>query len=175
MARMTAPSHVRKNGCKPAIPPSQCDSDLTDYRKKEVKLKMEFFMKMTPPTCTAQMKKISVVHGRPVVYETSAIKAAKDLLCSHLRLNRPAEPLTGPLELNVLWKFPRGKSHKHDEWRVTRPDTDNLEKMLKDCMTKCGYWNDDAQVVLETCGKKWSDEPCGIEIELCQLEDSGNV
>ena len=42
-------------------------------------------------------------------------------------------------------------------------------------MTKCGYWNDDAQVVLETCGKKWSDEPCGIEIRLCQLEDGGNV
>ena len=30
---------------------------------------------------------------------------------------------------------------------VTKPDTDNLQKLLKDCMTKCGFWKDDAQVV----------------------------
>lgn len=130
---------------------------------------------MTPPTCTAQMKKISVVHGRPVIYETAAIKAAKQLLCSHLMLNRPAEPMEGPLMLKVLWKFPKGRSHRHDEWRATRPDTDNLEKLLKDCMTKCGFWHDDAQVVLETCGKKWSDEPCGIEVEIRCLEEQSNV
>ena len=135
---------------------------------------MKFFMEMNPPTCTAQMKKISFIHGRPVIYETSAIKEAKKLLCSHLMLNRPDEPLTGPLLLKVQWIFPRGKSHRHGQWRVTRPDTDNLEKLLKDCMTKCGFWNDDAQVVREICEKKWSDEPCGIHIEIEKLEDKDN-
>lgn len=45
--------------------------------------------------------------------------------------------------------FPRNKTHKHKEWRVTKPDTDNLQKMLKDCMTLTGFWNDDAQVVVD--------------------------
>lgn len=130
---------------------------------------MQFFMKMNPPTCTAQMKKIAVIHGHPVVYETQAIKDAKSLLCSFLMLNRPKAPLEGPISLSVSWRFPRGKTHKKDVWRTTRPDTDNLEKMLKDCMTKCGFWNDDAQVVKEYCEKRWSDEPCGIYIEVEEI------
>jgi crossover junction endodeoxyribonuclease RusA len=72
----------------------------------------------------------------------------------------------------VLWLFPKGKSHKAGEWRVTRPDTDNLEKMLKDCMTRCGFWKDDAQVVREHVEKKWSEDPVGIEIEITELEVS---
>ena len=37
-------------------------------------------------------------------------------------------------------------------------------------MTAMGFWKDDAQVVRETCAKKWSDEPCGIDIEIRVLE-----
>ena len=74
-----------------------------------------------------------------------------------------------PLSLSTVWLFPRGKSHKHGEWRVTKPDTDNLQKLLKDCMTRCGYWKDDAQVVRESVEKRWSDEPTGIYIEIASL------
>lgn len=59
---------------------------------------------------------------------------------------------------------------KNGDWRVTKPDTDNLQKLLKDCMTKCGFWKDDAQVVRETVEKRWSDEPTGIYIEITELE-----
>ena len=31
------------------------------------------------------------------------------------------------------------------EYRTTKPDTDNLQKLLKDCMTATGFWTDDAQ------------------------------
>ena len=81
---------------------------------------------------------------------------------------KPAEPMQGALELRTTWLFPVGKSHKGGEWRITRPDTDNLQKMLKDCMTKCGYWKDDAQVVREIVEKQWAEEP-GIHIEVKQL------
>lgn len=30
-----------------------------------------------------------------------------------------------------------------------RPDADNLSKSLVDCMTKCGYWDDDSMVNFE--------------------------
>ena len=86
--------------------------------------------------------------------------------------HKPNVPLEGPLSLSVIWLFPKGKSHKHGEWRVTRPDTDNLEKMLKDCMTRTGFWKDDAQVVHEVVEKRWSDEPSGIYIEIEKLENS---
>ena len=56
--------------------------------------------------------------------------------------------------------------HKPDE-------PDNLQKLLKDCMTQCDFWKDDAQVVREIAEKIWSNEP-GIEIEIEKLEDKEN-
>lgn len=131
---------------------------------------MDFFMKMIPPTVTAQEKKVAVVGGRPVFYEPTQVRQAKALLMSELAWNKPMDPITGPVELTAIWYFPKGKSHRDGEWRVTRPDTDNLQKMLKDCMTKTGYWNDDAQVVREVVEKRWSAEPTGIRIMIKELE-----
>ena len=135
---------------------------------------MDFFIAMKPPTATAQEKQVRVVHGKPIFYDPASVKEAKKLLTSHLILHRPDEPLTGALTLRTLWLFPRGKSHKHGEWRVTKPDTDNLQKLLKDCMTKTGFWHDDAQVVREIVEKRWADEPSGIYIEVTPLEDVCN-
>ena len=135
---------------------------------------MNFFIAMKPPTATAQEKKVAVVKGRPIFYDPPAVKAAKKVLTSHLILHRPDEPMTGALTLRTVWLFPRGKSHKNGEWRITKPDTDNLQKLLKDCMTIAGFWHDDAQVVREIVEKRWADEPSGIYIEVTPLEDVGN-
>lgn len=133
---------------------------------------MDFFLHMNPPTATAQEKKVRLVYGRPVFYDPAPVKAAKKLLTSHLLPHRPEKALRGPLALHTVWLFPKGKAHRNGEWRVTRPDTDNLQKMLKDCMTRCGFWLDDAQVVKEKVEKRWSDEPAGIYIEISGLEDT---
>lgn len=131
---------------------------------------MNFFIAIKPPTVTAQEKQVRVVRGKPVFYDPAPVKEARALLTAHLYPHRPDVPLEGPLSLRALWLFPRGKAHRHGEWRVSRPDTDNLQKMLKDCMTRCGFWEDDAQVVRELAEKRWSDEPTGIFIEILPLE-----
>ena len=130
---------------------------------------MQIFLLMTPPTVTAQESKIAVVRNKPIVYKPEKIKQAKKEIIKHLRPFKPDTPLDGPIELKVVWLFPRGKRHKHLEWRTTRPDTDNLEKLLKDCMTEVGFWKDDALVVKETVYKVWSEEPTGISIEIKKL------
>lgn len=131
---------------------------------------MDFFLEMRPPTATAQEKKVSVVNGRPVFYDPAPVKEARRKLIAGLMAHRPDAPITGPVALNTLWLFPRGRRHRNGEWRVTKPDTDNLQKLLKDCMTRCGFWEDDAQVVRETVEKRWADEPTGIYIEITELE-----
>lgn len=131
---------------------------------------MHFFIEMNPPTATAQEKKVTVVSGKPRYYDPAPVKEARKKLTGHLILHRPAAPITGPVALTTLWLFPKGKSHKNGEWRSTKPDTDNLQKLLKDCMTKCGFWKDDAQVVREMVEKRWSDDPTGIYIEITELE-----
>ena len=131
---------------------------------------MKMFLLLDPPTATAQERQVTIVHNKPVFYQPEKLKEAKRILRLHLRPFKPEEPLTGPIELHVSWLFPRGKRHKHKEWRVTKPDTDNLQKMLKDVMTDLGFWVDDAQVVKEVVEKLWSDEPTGISIQIEELE-----
>ena len=131
---------------------------------------MKIFLLLDPPTVTAQMNKVAIVNNKPVFYKSEKLKQARNTLITHLKPFKPKTPLADPIELKVIWQFPRGKRHKHYEWRLTKPDTDNLQKMLKDCMTEVGFWNDDAQVVVEHVEKLWSDEPTGIAIEIEVLD-----
>jgi len=131
---------------------------------------MEFFIAMNPPTATAQEKQVTVVHGKPIFYDPAAVKDAKAKLTAYLLPHKPDKLMVGAVELRTIWLFPKGKTHKNGEWRITKPDTDNLQKLLKDCMTRCGFWKDDAQVAREIVEKRWSDEPCGIYIEANELE-----
>ena len=48
--------------------------------------------------------------------------------------------------------------------KITRPDTDNLNKLLKDVMTDMGFWKDDALICTELIMKLYSDEP-GILVD----------
>ena len=131
---------------------------------------MNFFIAMHPPTATAQERKVKIINGKPIFYDPPAVKSAKVLLSAYLAQHQPPQPMTGGLSLRVLWLFPRG-AHPHGAWRTTKPDTDNLQKMLKDCMTRVGFWEDDAQVAREIIEKRWSDEPCGIYIEIEPLTE----
>ena len=134
---------------------------------------MQYYLSINPPTATAQEKKVSVVRGRPVFYNPPAVRKAKELLCKELVRFKPDKPFDGALSLECRWHFPKGRTHREGQWRTTRPDTDNLQKLLKDCMTKCGYWHDDAQVVREICEKDWS-EMVGIYIEIHKLGEWKN-
>ena len=133
---------------------------------------MNFFIAIDPPTATAQEKQVRIVRGKPLFYDPAVVKDAKQKLIAHLYAHKPDKPFEGPLSLTAIWLFPKGRSHKNGEWRISKPDTDNLQKMLKDCMTRCRFWNDDAQVVRETVEKRWADEPSGIYIEIEVLEGS---
>ena len=132
---------------------------------------MEFFLETVPPTVTAQEHKVRVVHGRPMFYDTPRLKAARSTFEDLLRQHRPKAPLKGPVALTVDWHFST-KSHREGAYRVTRPDTDNLQKLLKDCMTRVGFWRDDAQVCREDVTKRWSRKKPGIRIRVVSLNDA---
>ena len=132
---------------------------------------MEFFLEIQPPTVTAQEHKVRVVRGKPMFYDTPRLKAARSTFESLLRKYRPEAPLEGPVALTVDWHFAT-KSHKEGTYRVTRPDTDNLQKLLKDCMTRVGFWSDDAQVCREEVTKRWSRQKPGIHIKVVNIHDA---
>lgn len=131
----------------------------------------EFFMPMIPPTVTGQMRKVTVRNGQPVFYDPPEVANAKEKLIGALYKHCPMGPYREGVRLIVKWLFPKGR-HRDGEYRITRPDTDNLQKILKDMMTLAGFWEDDALVCSEVVEKFWADKP-GIYVKIEKIEELG--
>jgi len=109
-------------------------------------------------------------------YEKSKAKQAKNTLIGLLLPFQPADPLEGPVRIDVTWRHPWRKSepkkNRADGWRWCdkRPDADNLLKFLFDVLTTLRFWNDDGQAAQVIVNKEWGDEP-GIHIEMEELHN----
>ena len=83
---------------------------------------------------------------------------------------RPSKPLTCPLEVHIIFLFPRPKNHfrtgkfsgilkdNAPKWHVSRPDVDNLIKFVLDALNGV-YWKDDTQVCIVTAVKQYDELP----------------
>ena len=126
-------------------------------------------MAMEPPTVTAQCQRLGVSKaGKKYVYKDARLLDAQAKLTAHLSPYATAEPRSGPLRLTVKWLFDSAGRHPDGTPKPTKPDTDNLQKMLKDCMTRLKFWRDDAQVAEEFISKYWSDRQ-GIYVLIEEL------
>ena len=138
---------------------------------------MKFKLKMIPPTATAQQKGECIRGGYIHHYKKHKIAAVEAVLRDALLPYVPEEPITDkPIYFGAIWEFPYPKSAKKHQpgkfrQKFTRPDTDNLNKLLKDVMTDMGFWKDDALISAEFIEKVYSDEPgILILIEGLQLD-----
>ncbi|MDM8100952.1 RusA family crossover junction endodeoxyribonuclease [Oceanobacillus oncorhynchi] len=126
----------------------------------------EFFMPMEKvPTTTHQQKQVTVKNGKPVYYEPESLQAARAKLMAHLSKHVPAVKYTSAVRLTSWWMFKTTGKHKNGTYKTTKPDTDNMVKLLKDCMTDLNFWTDDALVASEVIEKYWADLP-GIYIKI---------
>ena len=131
---------------------------------------MDFFVPMKPPRTTHQMKQVTITKkGKPHFYEPPALDAARGKLKAHLAKHRPSRKMGGPLRVVVKWLFPTKRKKDHGKYKMTRPDTHNLNKLLFDVMTDLGFWHDDAQVCSEIIEKLWTCETPGIWISIRPL------
>jgi len=117
------------------------------------------------PTTTHQQKQVTIRNGKPVFYEPEDLKAARAKLSGHLGQHVPERKYTGPVRLTTKWCFPVTGERRDGQYKHTRPDTDNLQKLLKDCMSDLGFWTDDALVASEIAEKFWAAVP-GIYIKI---------
>lgn len=76
---------------------------------------------------------------------------------------RGAPPMEGPIELSVVATFlwpksisPKKRTLPGAEWKTTKPDEDNLKKLVQDSLNKIAYV-DDAQVCSGHCWKKYGE------------------
>ena len=142
---------------------------------------IEFFMPMIPPTVTQQEHKVAVNRksGRVVFYDPPELKAARSRFMDQVGRYAPEAPLDGALQLITKWIWPMDQERQEMlavvdperfAWKTTKPDTDNLIKLLKDCMTRTGFWKDDAQVASEVTEKFLANRP-GIYVKIMRLQE----
>lgn len=125
-------------------------------------------MAMIPPTTTHQQKQVTVRNGRPIFYEDENLKAARSKLMGHLGRHVPKEKYKGPVRLVVKWLFPIPESRKdivNGQYKDTRPDNGNSNKLLEDCMEDLGFFKNDAQIASLIVEHFWADTP-GIYIKI---------
>jgi Holliday junction resolvase RusA-like endonuclease len=84
-------------------------------------------------------------------------------------------PLVGPLQLKIaavyLWPKSTTKARLNaidGGWKITKPDADNITKIVKDALNQIAY-ADDAQVSFSSCWKILGAK-AGLVVEVISLE-----
>lgn len=120
------------------------------------------------PTVTHQQKKVRVIRGKPQFYEPDELKETRTMFMELLAPYAPEEPMDGPLRLTTKWLFPKIKGTTNGQYKHTKPDTENLLKLPKDCMQELGFFVNDSRVASEITEKFWADT-VGIYVRLENL------
>jgi Holliday junction resolvase RusA-like endonuclease len=136
---------------------------------------MEVNIIPTKATHQSSLRIMKSKSGRMFVgkFAKSAIKSWITEFNLKIKRFRPDVPWDGPTEVNIQFKFPWNKSTprkylNREEWKTTRPDLDNMEKVILDSLTSEGFLVDDSIICLKTTSKKCSNTPC-IIITLRQI------
>lgn len=62
---------------------------------------------------------------------------------------------TGPLSVLIDFTFPTKVASRHGQPHTSRPDADNLAKLILDCLMRAGLIGDDAAVSCVVARKTW--------------------
>ena len=111
---------------------------------------------------------------RARVYNAPSADEWKARVIAQARPYRPARPIRGPLTVHLTFCMPRpGRLQRRKDPdgpipHAVKPDKDNLEKAIFDCLTDDGWWEDDAQIYAGQT-EKWyaaKGEKPGVWIEI---------
>ena len=107
--------------------------------------------------------------GLDITYKSEKQQANEQTLDALLALHKLDKPFEGAvaLEFAAFMPMPKSASKKKKADMLAgkiaptvKPDLDNLAKQLKDAMTRLRFWQDDRQVVMLMCLKKYAENPC---------------
>lgn len=119
--------------------------------------------------------------GRVVIVEgksgpgRKAVAAWQDAVCDRARSfieAHPQPPLTGPLAVTLMFRFPPVKSDPYRFFHSTKPDLDKLVRATFDAMKLGGLIADDASICKLTTSKRYINgaETAGCSLSVDALE-----
>lgn len=113
------------------------------------------------PTHQSALRILKNKAGKMFVGKMSSSKASrwkKEFIAKVLK-DRPDKPYNFPLYVEITFEYPFLKKHKGEVDilpKTTRPDLDNLEKMVLDGLVDAGYMVDDSLVCSKHTHKLFS-------------------
>lgn len=131
---------------------------------------IDFTMNMTIPSATAQQIGLTVRNGRAYTYKKQKVLDAEKEFAIRLYEHKPAKPITGAVVLMIEWFYGTSDQKKVDTYKTTRPDLDNLNKILQDTLMKLRFFEDDSQIAKLQATKCWTSGEDRIEIRIRELE-----
>ena len=137
--------------------------------RKEQKLQSDYFILVFDqiPLGTAQMKRYDGRSGH--FFKSKRLMQTENIYMDALAEHRPKEPASGPISLSIHFHYSTNTKKRKGTWKTSRPDVDNIAKLLIDCMTKSGFWVDDSQIVRLSLSKQYSTK-AGAEIYVTYRE-----
>ena len=115
---------------------------------------------------TAQQKGVTVRNGKPYFYEKAEVKALRHRLYYLCKPHRPPQPFQGAVRLKVIFYYQTKNKKQIGQFKTTRPDLDNLNKLLWDVLTDTGFFQDDSQIAIFEARKGYgTEDKIRIEIE----------
>ena len=136
---------------------------------------LQFFLPMVPPTHTHQQGSRTAVNhktGKPIHYKDEQLIDIEAKFAAYLMKHVPEKPFTCGVRLITKWCYPVTGRHQDGDYKLTKPDTDDLIKTFKDVMTRVGFWKDDALVASEVNEKFYAALP-GIFVSVEELPING--
>lgn len=125
---------------------------------------------------TAQQKGVCFRGGKPRFYEKSKVRDARQLLQIYFEELVQERIVHDAYELHVTYVYKLDKTPKRllGKAKTTRPDLDNLDKLLRDAITDSKVaWKDDNQVTFASSKKRHAkkDEEAHIEVGIGADDD----
>lgn len=124
---------------------------------------IRFHLPIVPPKATSQTKRLVMVAGKPRFFAKKEHQSAENDLTLLCATHAPIAPILGPVRLSVDFVFPWRKSESLRHRKLgrlpndSRPDADNLVKLVGDVLTKLQFYRDDGQVADLRVTKAWGD------------------
>lgn len=120
-------------------------------------------------------------NGKARVFDPGTAEHWKSQIAKAVQDYLPEQPHDGPMTVSMAFYFKRPKSHYTGKGKLTKaaqtekmyhtskPDFDNLEKAVSDCLTEVGFWKDDSQVVQWAGYKFWTAASPKLELKITML------
>lgn len=118
-------------------------------------------------------------NGKPDVYTPDRANGWKNLIAMEANKHLPVKPLEGPIKIDCLFLMPRPRRLMRLQApgghipHTSKPDRDNLDKAVLDCLTQIGFIKDDRQVCEGEILKYYHEKggQPGVVIKIYQLEE----